>query len=50
MLEYGKTVLMKMSFDRKLFKKEYRKTLRYLPPNEQQELKMWLRKVILPLT
>jgi hypothetical protein len=32
-----------MSFDRKLFRKEYRKTFGYLQPEEQSELKKWLR-------
>jgi hypothetical protein len=36
-------ILEKTSFSRKLFKKEYRKTFRYLAPNEQFELKGWLR-------
>jgi hypothetical protein len=43
MLEYGKIVLLKISFDRRLFRKEYKKLLRYLAPNEQLELKGWVR-------
>ena len=41
MLEYVKTVLMKVSFDRKLFEKELRKALNLLLPSEIQELKEW---------
>jgi hypothetical protein len=43
MLEYGKIVLTKISFDRKLFRKEYKKIIRLLQPNEQRELKSWVR-------
>lgn len=43
MLEYGKIILLKISFDRRLFRKEYRKILGYLAPNEQRELKGWVR-------
>jgi hypothetical protein len=43
MLEYCKIVLSKMSFNRRLFMKEYKKTFRYLKPYEQHELKKWLR-------
>jgi hypothetical protein len=44
MLDYCKLILMKMSFDRSLFRKEYRKTFAYLNEAEQQELKNWLRQ------
>ncbi|HEY0652223.1 MAG TPA: hypothetical protein VGD65_03805 [Chryseosolibacter sp.] len=43
MLEYGKIVLSKMAFDRKLFRKEYRKLLRHLAASERQQLKVWVR-------
>lgn len=43
MLEYGKIILSKICFDRKLFRKEYRKILGYLTKNEQRELKYWIR-------
>jgi hypothetical protein len=43
MLEYSKMILSKMSFDRKLFRKEYRKAFRYPDGQEQAELKNWLR-------
>lgn len=45
MLEYCKIILRKMSFNRKLFRKEYRKTFTYLDPAEQNKLKQWLREV-----
>lgn len=41
MLEYVKTVLIKVSFDRKLFEKELRKALNLLLPSEIQEFKDW---------
>ncbi len=43
MLEYVKLILSKVSFDRKLFRKEYRKGLGWLSSNEAGELKSWLR-------
>jgi hypothetical protein len=43
MLDYCKLILVKISFDRSLFRKEYRKTFAYLNEAEQQELKNWLR-------
>jgi hypothetical protein len=41
MLEYTKTILEKVSFDRKLFEKELRKALRYLMEPELRELERW---------
>lgn len=41
MLEYVKTVLVKVSFDRRLFEKELRKGLNLLRPSEIQEFKDW---------
>ena len=43
MLGYCKLILEKMSFSKKLFRKEYRKSLSYLNSEEQNELKRWLR-------
>jgi hypothetical protein len=43
MLEYCKIILKKISFNRRLFRKEYRKTFTYLDPAEQNQLKQWLR-------
>lgn len=48
MLEYCKTILRKMSFSKPLFRKEYRKTFRYLEQAEHAELKKWLRQVRVP--
>lgn len=44
MLEYCKIVLAKISFNSRLFRKEYRKTFQYLEPIEQKKLKQWLRQ------
>ncbi|MCR9016183.1 hypothetical protein [Aquiflexum gelatinilyticum] len=41
MLEYVKIILMKVSFDGKLFEKELRKALNLLMPTEIQEFKDW---------
>jgi hypothetical protein len=43
MLEYSKVILSKISFDKKLFKKEYRKAFRYLDNDERTALKNWVR-------
>ncbi|MFN8345480.1 MAG: hypothetical protein U0X91_10775 [Spirosomataceae bacterium] len=41
MLEFIKTVLVKVSFDRKLFEKELRKALKVLLPEDVKQLKLW---------
>jgi hypothetical protein len=41
MLNYVKTILLKVSFDRRLFEKELRKALRTLIGEELRELKQW---------
>lgn len=43
MLEYSKLILSKFSFDRKLFRKEYRKAFRYLDSDERVALRLWVR-------
>jgi hypothetical protein len=43
MLEYSKVILSKISFDKKLFKKEYKKAFRHLDNNERAALKNWVR-------
>ena len=43
MLEYSKMILSKISFDRKLFRKEYRKAFRYLDKQERTKLSEWAR-------
>ncbi|WP_194776703.1 hypothetical protein [Pararhodonellum marinum] len=44
MIEYVKTILMKVSFDGRLFEKELRKGLNLLVPAEIQEFKEWCYK------
>ncbi len=44
MIDYSKTVLKAVAFDRNLFKKEYRKALLWLTRDESIELKYWVRK------
>ena len=44
MLDYCKVILKTVSFNRKLFRKEYRKALYWLSPVEAVSLKMWLRQ------
>ena len=41
MLEYFKTILSKVSFDKRLFEKELRKAIKVLIPNEVEMLKEW---------
>lgn len=41
MLEYFKTILKKVSFDRKLFERELRKSIKRLMPGEVDELRQW---------
>ncbi|TAF66917.1 MAG: hypothetical protein EAZ55_04410 [Cytophagales bacterium] len=42
MLEYVKTILQKVSFDRNLFEKELQKSIRvYLQPHEVDTLQNW---------
>lgn len=43
MLEYSKIILSKMRFDKRLFRKEYKKAFRYLDINERSALKQWVR-------
>lgn len=44
MLEYCKMILEKLSFNRKLFKKEYLKSFRRLKPAEGIVLRKWVRE------
>jgi hypothetical protein len=41
MLEYSKLILEKVSFDRRLFEKEFRKALRQLVGTDRAELQKW---------
>ena len=43
MLEYYKVILTKISFDKKLFKKEYKKAIKHLDDDERAALKNWVR-------
>lgn len=43
MFNYCKVILSKVSFDRSLFRKEYKKSLRLLSDDEAQALKLWIR-------
>lgn len=44
MLDYCKKILRCVSFDRRLFKKEFRKSISWLNPVEIKQLKQWIRK------
>lgn len=44
MLEYFKTILSKVSFDKRLFEKELRKAIKTLVPKEIIILKEWCYK------
>lgn len=44
MLEYTKTILSRVSFDKFLFKKELEKSLNHLEPKEMHKLKLWLNQ------
>lgn len=49
MLDYCKKVLKAVSFDKNLFRKEYRKSLIWLTSDESLELKYWIRsKSLIP--
>ncbi len=41
MLELSKQILQKVSFDRRLFKKELKKSFKWVNPHERQDLKTW---------
>jgi hypothetical protein len=44
MLEYCKFIMDKFSFSPRLFRKEYRKSLRFLSPEEHPEFRTWIRQ------
>jgi hypothetical protein len=46
MLEYTKTVLQKVSFDARLFRRELEKAINRLLPSELEELKQWLLQFV----
>ncbi len=41
MLELSKTILSKISFDKYLFRKELKKAVKWVKPNETLVLKVW---------
>lgn len=41
MFDYSKEILLKVSFDKKLFRKELIKALKWLKPDEKKMLMMW---------
>lgn len=41
MLEYFKTILSKVSFDKKLFEKELKKAIKSIVPEELREFREW---------
>lgn len=43
MLEYCKQVLQRVNFDRRLWAKEYRKSLQWLTVSESKQLREWVR-------
>lgn len=44
MFEYSKLILKKVSFNKTLFIKEYRKFFKMLPPEERNELRRWVKQ------
>jgi hypothetical protein len=48
MLEYCKLVLQSVSFNKQLFKKEYRKAIKWLKQPERLQLKHWIRAEVRP--
>jgi hypothetical protein len=44
MLDYCKMILQKVSFSRRLFLKEYRKSYRWLNPIEWMHLRQWIKQ------
>ncbi len=42
-LDYYKTILEKVSFDRSLFQKEYNKALQFLNGDEKDQIDQWLQ-------
>jgi hypothetical protein len=46
MLDYCKLILRKVSFDKRLLKKEYRKSLQVLPVEESRVLRKWVKEQV----
>ena len=49
MLEYTKSLLLKVSFDRNLFQKELKKSLKWLNQNDKAKLKYWSILIFSPV-
>ncbi|MFP2994401.1 hypothetical protein ABN763_00755 [Spongiivirga sp. MCCC 1A20706] len=47
MFEYSKNVLQRVSFDISLFARELKKAMKRLLPHEVDELKIWVRQLVL---
>ncbi|NER15756.1 hypothetical protein [Spongiivirga citrea] len=47
MFEYSKNVLQRVSFDITLFARELKKAMKRLLPHEVDELKIWVRQLVL---
>jgi len=47
MFEYSKNVLQRVSFDITLFSRELKKAMKRLLPHEVDELKIWVRQLVL---
>ncbi|MCC5931797.1 MAG: hypothetical protein JJU28_21300 [Cyclobacteriaceae bacterium] len=41
MLKYAQQILSKVSFDEQLFEKELRKSIKWLPPEQNHQLRDW---------
>lgn len=41
MFQFAKTILMSISFDSELFRKEYFKLIKWLPPQDVKSLTNW---------
>ena len=49
MLEYSKIILERVSFNKRLFLKEYRKLSRQLADDEMNELSAWVKTNLWPV-
>jgi hypothetical protein len=43
MIQYAKTVLTAISFQKDLFKKEYSKLIKWMTPDEARQFKEWCK-------
>jgi hypothetical protein len=47
MLEYQKLILKKVCFDKKLFERELKKTLKWINPIQKKDFEQWVEKEFL---